>query len=111
MACGTTFGLDYSVFILEWPGHFGVAVGADDLLLGRRLVKLLSKATVGFVTVRAQDHTLYYLVTKRRGELRPLILMTLKAEFRLSVREEMFGFMRGMDAVTANAAYIASAVS
>lgn len=69
MACGTTLGLDYSVLILEWPGHFGVALGADDVLLCGRPLKLLSEAAVGLVTIRARDHTLYYLVTKRRGEL------------------------------------------
>lgn len=53
MACGTTFGLDDRVFILEWPGHFGVALRADDVLLCGRALKLLSKAAVGLVTVGA----------------------------------------------------------
>lgn len=111
MACGTTLCLDDSVLILEWPGHFSVALGADDVLLCGRALKLLSKAAVGLVTVGAQDQAFYYLVTERRGELGPLILMTLKAEVRLSVREEMFRFTRRMDAMATNTAHITLAMS
>lgn len=111
MTCGTTFGLDYSVFILEWPGDFSVALGADDLLLCRRPLKLLSKAAVGLVTVGAQDHASYYLVTEGRGELGSLILMALKAEVWLRNGKEMPGFVRGMHAVAANTAHIALAMS
>lgn len=37
--------------------------------------------------------------------------MALKTEIRLSVREEMFGFVRSMDAVASNTAHIALAMS
>lgn len=49
-------------------------------------------------------------MTERLGELRPLFVMALKAEVRLSDREEMFRCPRGMDAVAANAAHITPAV-
>lgn len=69
MTSNATFGLDYVVFILEWTGHFGMALGADEVLLGSEMLKPLSKATVGLMTVRTQNYSLNYLVMEMLGEL------------------------------------------
>jgi hypothetical protein len=110
MTSNATFGLDNVVFILEWPGHFRVALGADEILLCRESLKLVSKAAMGLMTICAQNYSLNYLMTECRRELRPELVMALKAEIRLSDPEEIFCFVRGVDAVAANAAYLAPAM-
>jgi hypothetical protein len=50
-------------------------------------------------------------VTERGGELGLLFLVTLETDLWLRDREQMFRFVRGMDAVTADAGYRAPAVS
>lgn len=111
MAGRATFGFEYRVFILEWTRCFCVALCADKALLCRRALKLLSEAAVGFVTVRAQDQPLNHFVPGRGREFRPLFIVALEAEGRLGRCEEIFRFVRAVNAVTANATYIASAMS
>ena len=69
MTSNATFGLDNVVFILELPGHLGMALGADEVLLCRESLKLLSKATMGLVTIGAQNYSLNYLMPESRREL------------------------------------------
>ena len=111
MAGRATFGFEYRVFMLEWAGHFRVALCADKVLLCGRALKLLSEAAVGFVTVRAQDQPLKDSVTERGGKLCPLFIVALEAQVRLGCGEEMFRFVRGVNTVTADATYVASSMS
>lgn len=111
VACRTTFGLDHCVFIHKWSGHFGMALRADYVLMRGIPRKLLSKCSVRLVAVRAQDQSFFYLVAGGHGELRLDVAVALKAELRLSDREQMFRRPGTVDAVAPDAAHIALAVS
>jgi hypothetical protein len=87
-----------------------VALCADKILLRSESRKLLSKAAMGFVAVRAKDKPFHHLVMRRLGELRSLIFMALKAEARLGGEEQISRFVRRVDAMAADAAYIVPAM-
>ena len=93
MASRAAFGFDDGMFVLERAGHFGMALGANHVLLYGGTLMLLSETAVGFVTVRAKDQALNYLVAGYRRELRPLFVVTFKAELRLRGGKKMPVFM------------------
>jgi hypothetical protein len=110
VACGAAFGLHYGMFIHKRPGDFRVALRADDVLLRGRPLKLLSKSAVWFMTIRAQDQSLFHLVTRGHGECGLLVIMALKAELRFRCFEQILWFTGTMDAMAVDATFIALTV-
>lgn len=106
MTGDATFGLDYVMFILKWTGHLGMALGADEVLLCRRALKLLPKAPVRLMTVGAQHQSLFHFMAEYGGELSPLFIVTLKAQLRLGGCKQILRLGRSMNAVAPNAAYM-----
>jgi hypothetical protein len=102
-----TFGFDSTMFINEGSGRRGVAFGAHHELSRRRPHRILSQGVVRIVAVCAFHQTLFYLVVEGQGKLRLDIAVALEAELRICHFEQMPRHAGGMDAVAADAAYIA----
>jgi hypothetical protein len=111
VAGNAAFGLDHIVLIHKRSSRFGVALGADRILLRSRLEALAPKRSVGVVAVGALDQAFLHLVMERHIELRLDIGVALETQLRLRDLEEMVPIRAGVNAVTTDAAHIRFAVT
>ena len=104
VASHTPFGLDRDVFIDERPARLGVALGADRVLVGRRLHVVGSEGAVHVVAIATRDQAFVHLVVERHIERRLRVGVALEAERRLRSLQQLFFFLAVMNAVAANTA-------
>jgi len=103
VASETPLGLDRDVFIDERPARLGVALGADRVLVGRRLHVVGSEGAVHVVAVAARDQAFVHLVVERHIERRLSVRVALEAERRLRSLQQLF-CLALMNAVAADTA-------
>lgn len=105
VASCAAFSLDGSVLINEWPAHFGVALGADRVLIGRRFQVAVPEGAVDIVAVAALDESFVDLVVERHIKCRLGIGMALETKRRLrSLQQSLIVAL--VNGVTADAAYV-----
>lgn len=104
VASQTPLGLDRDVFIDERPARLGVALGADQVLVGRGLQVVGSEGAVHVVAVAARDQAFDHLVVERHIERRLSVGVALEAERRLRSLQQLFFFLALMNAVAADTA-------
>ncbi len=104
VASQTPLGLDRDVFEDERPARFGVAFGADRVLVGRGLHVVGQEGAVHIVAIAARDQAFVHLVVERHIERRLRVSVALEAERRLRSLQQCFFFFALVNAVAANAA-------
>ena len=110
VAGGAAFGLDNVVLIHKRASRFGMALAANSVLLRGGLAALFLKSAVRVVAIRALNQSLVHLVVEGHGKLRLDVGVALEAECRLGSLEQGLVARAGVNAVTADAAYIAVTV-
>ena len=88
MARSATFRLYRRVLIHKRTANFGVALGADRVLVSSGLQVAVPEGAVRVVTVAALDQALIHLVVEGHVELRLLVGMALEAELGLRSLEQ-----------------------
>jgi hypothetical protein len=104
VASHTPLGLDGDVFIDERPARLGVALGADQVLVGRGLQVVSSEGAVHVVAIAARDQAFVHLVVERHIERRLSVGVALEAELRLRSLQQIFFFLALVNAVAADTA-------
>src|ERR1700680_1856010 len=103
VASGAAFGLHDVMLVDEWSGCLRMALGANRILLGRRLQALPSESSMRIVAIGTLDKPLLHLVVKGHGELRLDVRMALEAERGLGHLEQTLRILAGVDAMAPHA--------
>ena|ERR1017187_3575094 len=111
VARGASLGLNYIVLINKGARGFGVALGADRVLLRSRLQPLLAKCSVRIVAVSALHQAFFNLMVERHVELRLDVGVALEAKPGLSNFEQMLRIFAGVHTVAAYATHIGFAMA
>lgn len=106
MATDAALRLDRSVLVHKGTARFGVALGADGILIGRSPEVVGLEGAVGIVTIAAADRALIHRMVEGHIEGSFLIAMALEAKFGLFGFEQALRRFRSMDAVAAETADI-----
>jgi hypothetical protein len=103
VATQASFRLDRGVLEDERPARLGVALGADRILIGRRLQVVVPEGAVNVVAVAALDQAFVHLVVERHIERRLHVGVALEAKRGLRSLQQRL-FLAAVDAVAAGAA-------
>jgi len=106
VASQAAFRLDRCVLEDEWPARLGMALGADLILIGRRLQVIVPESAMNVMAIAALDQTFIHPVMERHIERRLYIGVALKAEHGLRSLEQLLFVCAGMHAVATGAADI-----
>ena len=104
VATQAPFRLHSCMLINEWPARLGMALGADRILIGRRLYVVVPKGAVYVMTVAALDQPFVHLVVERHIERRFCVAVALEAKRGLRSLQKRFPVPFGVDAVATDAA-------
>ena len=105
VAAHATFGLDCGVLVDKGPACFGMAFGADRILVSGGLQVVIPEGSVSVVAIAAFHCAFIHLVVEGHIERRLYIRVALEAKGRLRSLQQRF-FLAAVNVVAAQAAYI-----
>ncbi len=106
MAAHASFCLDCRMLVHEGAARLRMALGADQVLIGRGLQVAVPECAVNVMTVTAFDQAFVHPVVKRHIECRLHVGVALKAEHGLRGQQQFFLVLAPMYAVAACAANV-----
>ena len=93
MAPQASFRLDRGVLEYKGSARLSVALGADRILVGRRLQVIVPEGAMNIMTVAALNQSFVHPVTERHCELDLLVQMARVTKLWLSFdQQEFLGF-------------------
>ena len=104
MAPQASFRLDRGVLEYKGSARLSVALGADRILVGRRLQVIVPEGAMNIMTVAALNQAFVHSMMERHIEGRFHVGVALKAKHGLSSLQQLFLVCAAMDAVAACAA-------
>lgn len=105
MAAHASFCLDRGMLVDKGSARLRVALGADHVLIGRRLQIVVPESAVNVMAVAALHQAFVHAVVKRHIEGRLNLGVALKAEHGLSSLQQFFLIVATVNTVAAHATY------
>ena len=110
VARDTALGFDHGMLKDKWTCGLGVALGANRVLIGRRLQLLRFEGAMRIVAIATGQQPLVDFVMERLRERRFHVCVAGVAELRLRDFEQVGFALEGMRAVTVDAANLGVAM-